>query len=87
MNFLCADSKFLSIQAIIVEKIEHESDRQVSYDLPSEFSASFQNQLMGGVEVSVEQFQCLSKFCQAAPVAIQKFLAMKGCLRKCFGKN
>ena len=55
INFLYADSKFQNIQAMIVEKMECESERQISYDLTSEFAASFQNSLAGRVAVSVGQ--------------------------------
>ena len=76
--------------------MEHESERKVNDDSAIEFAASFQTHWQVGVGVGGRQWprvnqqelqlQYFSEFCQAALVAIQKFLEMRCCLRKCFEK-
>ena len=82
-------------QAMVVEKIAHESVRKVSYELASEFAASFQNSKVGSSSgqhqllglILAKKWQYFSEPCQAAPVTIQNFLEMRCSLTKCLEKT
>ena len=84
-------------RAVLVEKVECESKRKVSFTF-TRFAANSQSPLTGGSscecqtvtrdnlgpEVAAILFKTLS---QTAPLAIQKSLERSFCLTKCFEKN
>ena len=73
-----------------MEKYSVKVSGKISYDHTIEIAANSHNSLAGG---SRGEWQTAARvnlgpeFCQAVLVAIQKFLEIRCCLRKCFEKN
>ena len=93
-------ANFRIVGGIIVEKWERENEGKISYDHAIEITATSQNSLAGGSRckprqlpqliLTQKELQYFSESCAQhleTPVAKQKFLEIRCCLRKCFEKN